>query len=110
MRVSRDVATRTRVARKILGGTSLELCCHLAGLAFLSREAAKKTPLGSLARTPIASVCRIPDQGKHAVVILAGGAAMIGIQLARTELGARRATGSATVFAATIQHAPISTF
>ena len=35
----------------------------------------------------MALVCRIPDQGKHAIVILAGGATEIGVELARTEFG-----------------------
>ena len=33
------------------------------------------------------SVCRIPDQGEHAVIVLAGGASEIGVELARSELG-----------------------
>jgi len=30
---------------------------------------------------------RIPDHGEHAVVVVAGGAAEIGLELARSELG-----------------------
>ena len=48
-----------------------------------------RPPRGAFAKASPASVRRIPDDGKHAVIVLTGGATEIGVELGRPEFRRR---------------------